>query len=122
MPALSALSFSLVLLRQNNLLTSVLLMFVSGLTLQEVPNARKRYQNSQNWEAYSEYLLRTSIIYPLPPAIYAPIPTFIKRTLLLEFPMYVFHPGKEDEEERRKSRQTREETSRGGEVEPVVNK
>ena len=97
-------------------------MFISGLTLQEVPNAKKRYQKSQNWEAYSEYLRRTSIIYPLPSAIYAPIPTFIKRTLLLEFPMYVFHPGKEDEEERKKSRDTREGTSRGGDAEPVGNK
>lgn len=39
----------------------------------------------------------------MPPAIYAPIPTFLKRTLFLEFPMYVFRPSKDDEDERRKS-------------------
>jgi hypothetical protein len=71
-------------------------MFVSGLPLQEVPNAKKRYEKSQNWEAYREYLRRTSIIYPLPPAVYAPMPTFLKRTVFLEFPMYVFDPSAED--------------------------
>ena len=97
-------------------------MFVSGLTLQEVPNAKKRYQNSQNWEAYSEYLRRTSIIYPLPPAIYAPIPTFLKRTLFLEFPIYVFHPVKDDEGERRKNGDIRDGIPRESEAEIVENK
>jgi len=88
-------------------------MFFSGLTLQEVPNAKKRYQKSQNWEAYSDYLRRTSILYPLPPALYAPLPILLKRTLLLEFPIYVFHPSKEDENERRKSRDERDGTQQG---------
>jgi hypothetical protein len=92
-------------------------MFLSGLTLQEIPNAKKRYQKCQNWEAYSEYLRRTSILYPIPPAIYAPMPTFLKRTLFLEFPIYVFHPTQEDDEERRKSR----DTQRGSEA-GLVNK
>jgi len=96
-------------------LTPVLLQFISGLTLQEVPNAKKRYQKSQNWEAYREHLRRTSILYPIPPAIYAPIPTILKRTLFLEFPVYVFHPGKEDEEERRKTCDTRDDSSRRSE-------
>ena len=82
----------------------VLLFFVSGLPLQEVPNAEKRYQKSQNWEGYSEYLRGTSIFFPLPPSLYAPLPIFLKRTLLLEFPLYVFHPTKKDENERQKSR------------------
>jgi hypothetical protein len=85
------------------LLTSVLLMFLSGLPLQEVPNAKKRYTKNQNWEAYSEYLRRTSILYPIPPAMYAPMPTFLKRTIFLELPLYVFKPSEEDEQERRKN-------------------
>jgi hypothetical protein len=89
-PVSSVLSSSLVRLAQ--LLISVLLMFVSGLPLQEVPTAKKRYEKSLNWDAYREYLRRTSIIYPIPPIVYAPMPTFLKRTLFLEFPMYVFTP------------------------------
>ena len=94
-------------------------MFVSGLPLQEIPNAQKRYQKSLNWEGYQEYLRRTSILIPLPPAIYAPMPVWLKRTLLLEFPMYVFNPTKDDDEERRKSRDERNErgeSPRGGNV------
>ncbi len=75
-------------------LLTVLLLFVSGLNLQERPGAKKRYENGSDWEAYSRWLARTSILIPLPPALYAPLPTFIKRTLLLEFPMYVFDPAK----------------------------
>src|SRR5271156_5239096 len=84
-------------------LIEVLLMFVSGLTLQEVPNAKKRYQKDLNWDAYCEYLHRTSILIPIPPVIYAPMPTILKRTLFLEFPIYVYKPAPEDEDERRKS-------------------
>src|SRR5579862_1725415 len=81
----------------------VLLMFVSGIPLQEVPNAKKRYQKALNWEGYQEYLRRTSILFPIPPVIYAPMPTFLKRTLFLEFPMFVFKPADQDDQERRKS-------------------
>ena len=95
---------------------AVLLMFVSGLTLQEVPSAQKRYQKSLNWEAYQEYLRRTSILFPLPPAMYAPMPVWLKRTLLLEFPMYVFHPTKDDEEQRRRNQDSQGGTPRGSNV------
>jgi hypothetical protein len=86
----------------------VLLLFLSGLPLQEVPNAKKRYQKLQNWEEYNGYLRRTSILFPIPPSIYAPIPTFFKRTVLLEFPMYVFQPSEADEVERTKNRSERD--------------
>lgn len=71
-----------------------LLMFLSGLPLSERPGAKKRYENGNNWEAYSRYLQRTSILIPFPPQIYERLPTFIKRTILLEFPIYVFDPAK----------------------------
>jgi hypothetical protein len=90
------------------LLIVALLLFLSGISLQDVPNAKKRYQNSQNWEGYRDYLRRTSILFPIPPAIYTPMPTFLKRTVFLEFPMYVFHPSKEDEDERRKNQGERD--------------
>ncbi|KAH9893079.1 hypothetical protein F4778DRAFT_784536 [Xylariomycetidae sp. FL2044] len=89
---------------------TALLMFVSGLPLSERPGAKKRYEKQQqqqqqqqsgssssssnSWDEYRRYLDRTSILIPLPPQLYAPLPVFIKRTLLLEFPMYVFDPAK----------------------------
>jgi hypothetical protein len=73
---------------------TILLMFVSGLTLSERPGAKKRYEQGLNWAGYQRYLKRTSILIPLPPQIYEHIPVFIKRTILLEFPLYVFDPAK----------------------------
>lgn len=73
---------------------TILLMFVSGLTLSERPGAKKRYENGANWEGYQKYLNRTSILVPFPPQLYERLPTIIKRTIFLEFPMYVFDPAK----------------------------
>ncbi|KAI1374291.1 DUF1295-domain-containing protein [Hypoxylon crocopeplum] len=73
---------------------TILLFFVSGLTLSERPGAKKRYETGENWEAYKHYLSRTSILIPFPPYIYEHLPTIVKRTLLLEFPLYVFDPAK----------------------------
>ncbi|KAG4432092.1 hypothetical protein IFR05_012421 [Cadophora sp. M221] len=73
---------------------TILLMFVSGLTLQERPGAKKRYEKNNRWEEYSSYLNRTSILIPFPPQIYSKLPTIIKRTIFLEFPIYVFDPAK----------------------------
>ena len=74
---------------------TVLLMFVSGLTLQERPGAKKRYEKGgETWLAYRRYLDRTSILIPFPPQLYVRLPTMLKRTLFLEFPIYVFDPTK----------------------------
>ncbi|GME22286.1 3-oxo-5-alpha-steroid 4-dehydrogenase [Neofusicoccum parvum] len=73
---------------------TTLLMFVSGLTLQERPGAKKRYEKGNHWQEYSRYLNRTSILIPFPPQLYEKMPTFLKRTVFLEFPIYVFDPAK----------------------------
>jgi len=73
---------------------TTLLMFVSGLTLQERPGAKKRYEKDNHWEEYSRYLNRTSILIPFPPQLYEKMPTILKRTIFLEFPIYVFDPSK----------------------------
>jgi hypothetical protein len=73
---------------------AILLMFISGLTLQERPGAKKRYEKNNHWEEYSRYLNRTSILIPFPPQIYEKLPTILKRTIFLEFPIYVFDPAK----------------------------
>ncbi|KAH8714288.1 hypothetical protein BGZ61DRAFT_387510 [Ilyonectria robusta] len=73
---------------------TILLMFVSGLTLSERPKAKTRYEKDQNWEGYKRWLNRTSILIPFPPALYEKMPTVLKRTVFLEFPIYVFDPAK----------------------------
>ncbi|CAK7565171.1 MAG: hypothetical protein SEPTF4163_003081 [Sporothrix epigloea] len=79
------------------ILLTLLLFFVSGMSLSERPAAAKRYAaGGAIWDAYRNYLYRTSILIPLPPALYAPLPVWLKRTLLLEFPLYVFDPVKHD--------------------------
>ncbi len=73
---------------------TLLLMFVSGLPLSERPKAKSRYEKNNNWEGYKRWLDRTSILIPFPPQLYERMPVILKRTLFLEFPMYVFDPAK----------------------------
>ncbi|PFH62441.1 hypothetical protein XA68_13508 [Ophiocordyceps unilateralis] len=73
---------------------TLLLMFVSGLPLSERPKAKARYEKGNNWFEYQGWLQRTSILIPFPPQLYARLPIFLKRTVFLEFPMYVFDPAK----------------------------
>lgn len=55
---------------------------------------------------YQAYLQSTSILIPLPPALYCPLPVWLKRSVLLDFPVYQFHEGTDRkaalEEERRR--------------------
>ena len=69
-----------------------LLMFLSGLPLQERPAAKKRFEKGTKWAEYERYLKRTSILIPFPPQLYEALPVFLKRTVFLEFPIYVFDP------------------------------
>ncbi|KAF2217535.1 hypothetical protein CERZMDRAFT_104221 [Cercospora zeae-maydis SCOH1-5] len=73
---------------------TTLLLFVSGLTLQERPGAKKRYEKGTGWHDYEKYLQETSILFPMPPAIWRNLPVIVKRTVGLEFPLYVFDPAK----------------------------
>lgn len=73
-------------------------MFVSGLPLQERPTAKKRYEKQNHWAEYATWLHRTSILIPFPSRLYAKMPTFLRRTIFLEFPMYVFDPKKHADE------------------------
>jgi hypothetical protein len=83
-------------------------MFVSGLPLQERPGAKKRYDKGNNWPAYERYLNRTSILIPFPPQIYEKLPVVLKRTLFLEFPMYVFDPAKHADPSKAQARSAEE--------------
>ena len=68
---------------------TALLFFISGLPLQEKP-AQKKQAESDNPEAYLDYVLSTSIFFPLPPQLYRPLPLWLKRTVLLDFPFYQY--------------------------------
>jgi hypothetical protein len=95
---------------------TTLLMFVSGLTLQERPGAKKRYEKGgEGWEAYRRYLESTSILIPMPPALWRSLPVAVKRTVGLEFPIYVFDPAKHADPD--KVQENRAEEGRGGEDE-----
>lgn len=98
---------------------TLLLMFVSGLPLQERPGAKKRYESGNHWESFSDYTKRTSILIPFPPQLYVRMPTILKRTLFLEFPLYVFDPAKHADESKVRERQREEgATSSNSEQQP----
>lgn len=87
---------------------TLLLMFVSGLTLQERPGAKKRYESGNHWESFKTYTERTSILIPFPPQLYVRMPTILKRTIFLEFPIYVFDPAKHADQSKVRDRQSEE--------------
>ncbi|KAL8829262.1 MAG: hypothetical protein Q9191_002108 [Dirinaria sp. TL-2023a] len=92
---------------------TVLLMFVSGLPLQERPGGKKRYESGNHWESYAEYTKRTSILIPFPPQLYVRMPTILKRTIFLEFPIYVFDPAKHADQSKVQAREARGEHQDG---------
>jgi len=75
-------------------------MFGSGIPTAEKPTAKRffilsqgpnaREEHAAAWENYKGYLQKTSILIPLPPFLYRPLPSVIKKTLLLDFPIYQF--------------------------------
>lgn len=87
---------------------TTLLMFVSGLTLQERPGAKKRYESGNHWESFKSYTERTSILIPFPPQLYKSLPTILKRTVFLEFPIYVFDPAKDADQSKVQQREAEE--------------
>jgi len=78
--------------------TVLLLMFASGVPTAEKPvetrfflmsngaDAPEEYNDA--WSNYKEYVNSTSILIPIPPPLYRPLPSWLKKTLLLDFPFY----------------------------------
>ncbi|KAF5388637.1 hypothetical protein D9757_004839 [Collybiopsis confluens] len=87
------------------LFTLILLMFGSGVPTAEKPQAKKFFlmshgddaepEHANAWGNYKDYLRKTSVLIPVPPAIYKPLPQWLKNTVLLNFPMYRFDEGKD---------------------------
>lgn len=81
------------------------LMFGSGVPTSAKPQAKRFYLKAYGpaareddpviWEQYKAYLRRTSILIPIPPAVYKHLPAIVKKTLLLDFPMYQFDERKD---------------------------
>ena len=75
-------------------------MFASGVPTAEKPTAKRFYllshgadakeEHRDAWSNYMAYLSRTSILIPIPSSIYRPLPEWVKKTVLLDFPMYQF--------------------------------
>lgn len=108
-------------------LLCTLLLFVSGLTLQERQSAKKKYEsdgpNGESWLQYKRWTENTSILIPMPPAIWKALPAFVKRTIGFEWPMYVFVPEKHADMAKVK-RNTQEEgrsVGNGNESDRLVN-
>lgn len=110
------------------LFTMALLIFLSGIPLAEKPSQEKYYlmsygvdggkqlepygktqQEADPWKRMKGYRERTSLLLPLPPQLYKPLPRWIKSTLLLDLPMFRFDEDKDGpkaiESERRKKNQ-----------------
>ncbi|GAA95851.1 uncharacterized protein L969DRAFT_104151 [Mixia osmundae IAM 14324] len=100
---------------------TLLLFGLSGLPEAEKPAAQKYYLKtygpkadgeSKAWQNYQDYLDSTSIFWPIPPAIYRPLPKWLKQTVLLDLPFYHFDERKDGpkaiEEAKQKDRESRE--------------
>lgn len=82
-------------------------MFGSGVPTAEKPQAKRYFlmthgpnaklEHAKAWSSYKEYLSSTSLLIPIPPAFYRRVPNVIKKTILLDLPMYHFD---EDEDGR----------------------
>ncbi|KAH0582595.1 hypothetical protein H2248_010524 [Termitomyces sp. 'cryptogamus'] len=100
------------------LFTVLILMFVSGIPSAEKPQAKRYYlkthgpepdtEHADAWPEYQAYLKRTSILIPIPQVIYNRVPTLIKKTLLLDFPMYQFDENGEGKCAREEARSHQE--------------
>ncbi|KDN53398.1 DUF1295-domain-containing protein [Tilletiaria anomala UBC 951] len=99
------------------LFTMVLLLFISGVPLAEKPTQEKYFLMSHGpdsddghndlepfgkwqrecdpWARMRAHRERTSLLLPLPPALYWPLPRFVKTWVLLDLPMYRFDEAKD---------------------------
>ncbi|KAH7106028.1 DUF1295-domain-containing protein [Auriculariales sp. MPI-PUGE-AT-0066] len=82
------------------LFTTILLVFGSGIPTAEKPMAQRYYlmthgpkaspEDADVWPAYKSYLKSTSLLVPIPRALYRPMPAWLKRYLLLDLPFFNF--------------------------------
>ncbi|KAN0081705.1 Protein of unknown function (DUF1295) domain containing protein [Tylopilus felleus] len=113
------------------LFTMAILLFASGIPLVEKTQANKFYAlgveeavnastrglvgdttaesnpeveastTTTAWDRYQAYLASTSVLFPIPPALYRPLPKMVKSTVLLDFPIYRTFETEDGEQEAR---------------------
>lgn len=98
---------------------TLLLLFVSGLTLQERPGAKKKFEkdgpDGPVWTQHRTWLERTSILIPMPPVVWRALPTALKMTAGFEWPIYVFEPSKHADMKAVEERRREDGQGRSGE-------
>ena len=62
------------------------------------PGAAPSPAKNDAWANYKRYLSTTSILFPLPPALYGRLPEWLKRSVLMDWPMYRFDEVKDGRE------------------------
>lgn len=67
------------------ILTMIILLFLSGMPTAEGDNQRRFLTSPELKSRFLAYRESTSPLIPMPPALYKPIPMFIKRLFLFEF-------------------------------------
>lgn len=72
---------------------AVLLLFVSGVAMQERPAARRRWEGGEGWVEYECYLRRTSVLVPMPRRVWERLPVAVKRTVGLEVCILLYGGG-----------------------------
>ncbi|KIV90689.1 hypothetical protein PV10_05317 [Exophiala mesophila] len=91
---------------------TLLLLFVSGLTLQERPGAKKKFEDDgpdgPNWTRYKQWLDTTSILIPMPKTMWTALPIAVKRTIGAEWPIYVFVPERDVDPKKLQERRSEE--------------
>lgn len=112
------------------LFTMILILFVSGMPTAEKPSQEKYYLMSHGvdggktlepfgktqheedpWKRMKAYRERTSILLPLPPALYKPLPAILKSTLFFDIPFYNFDEGKDGPKAIEKEKQKKQDQS-----------
>ena len=64
----------------------------TGIAHAEGKNLKRYYESEQQADAYRHYRANTSIVVPLPNSVYAKLPSWIKRNLLLEWERFEYRP------------------------------
>lgn len=93
-------------------LLATLLLFVSGITLQERPGGKKKFEadgpDGPAWRQWRDWTERTSILLPMPSAVWTRLPRIVKTTVGFEWPIYQFVPEKHADMDKVRSRQREE--------------
>ncbi|KAL9940464.1 hypothetical protein V8E36_001169 [Tilletia maclaganii] len=110
------------------LFTFIILMFLSGVPTAEKPTQQRAFLSSHGpdaeeqdplqsyknqresdpWLRYKAFRERTSLLIPIPPALYRHLPRAVKRTVLLDWGLYRFDESKDGPKAIKEAREKKE--------------